>query len=332
MEKLLSHLASLEIVSTDIDASVKFYTEHFGMRLIEHSDDKAYLRCWGDYYAYSLAIRSGDAPALWSMTWRTESEQALSAAAEKVIAAGVEGEWVDGGFAYGKAFEFVGPYGHRMRLVWDVERYEAPEEYKSTYPDRPERRSSHGAAPRFLDHVTIASVDVDGAAKWYHDVLGFRIMARTQIDGSEKSVFSVVTTNEKSHDLGIVLDHSTTLGRVNHIAFWVDTDVELERVADILIENGTPMEWGPGVHGIGEQHYLYFREPSGLRVEVNSGGYRNYVPDWEANTWMPFDGGMNMWRNSAFPMSIFEAFPSADGVTAAEDAVHPDMRDRLLNS
>lgn len=92
------------------------------------------------------------------------------------------------------------------------------------------------------------------------------------------------------------------------------------------------MEWGPGVHGIGEQRYLYFREPSGLRVEVNSGGYRNYVPDWEANTWGPYDGGMNMWRNSAFPETIFEAFPPADGITAAEDAVHPKMTEALLNS
>jgi catechol 2,3-dioxygenase len=41
------------------------------------------------------------------------------------------------------------------------------------------------------------------------------------------------------------------------------------------MENGTPMEYGPSIHGIGEQNVLYFREPSSLRIEMNTGGYRN---------------------------------------------------------
>lgn len=69
------------------------------------------------------------------MTWRTESAEALEVAAERVIATGVEHRWTGPSFAQGRAFEFVGPFGHPMRLVWEVDRYEAPEEFKSTYPD-----------------------------------------------------------------------------------------------------------------------------------------------------------------------------------------------------
>ena len=32
---------------------------------------------------------------------------------------------------------------------------------------------------------------------------------------------------------------------------------------------------------MGEQDYLYVREPGGVRIEVNTGGYRLYMPDWE---------------------------------------------------
>ena len=45
---------------------------------------------------------------------------------------------------------------------------------------------------------------------------------------------------------------------------------------------GTPIEFGPGIHGIDEITYLYVREPGGFRIEINSGGWQNYQPDWEA--------------------------------------------------
>ena len=71
------------------------------------------------------------------------------------------------------------------------------------------------------------------------------------LDEAPITVFSVLTTNEKSHDLGVVLDTSSRAGRVNHIAFWVDATEDLLRTADVMMENGTPMEYGPSIHGVG---------------------------------------------------------------------------------
>ena len=219
-----------------------------------------------------------------------------------------------------------------MTLHWDVTRHHDTEgDAASIYPDRPSRRSKVAGAPRQLDHVTIATSDVDGFVKWYVDILGFRFMARTVLDEAPISVFSVLTTNEKSHDLGVVLDGSTKAGRVNHYAFWVDTREELLIAADVLGENGYPIEYGPSIHGIGEQNFLYYREPSSLRIELNTGGYRNYVPDWEANTWRPSQGSNNFYRNSAMPMSMTESFPPADGPSATEEGVPDEIKDALFN-
>jgi catechol 2,3-dioxygenase len=331
VEKLLSHLAHLEVTSPDVEASASFYEQKFGMRIVDRAGGSVYLRCWGDYYRYSLVVTPGEEPALGRMAWRTTSQEALEAAAQRVEAAGVQGGWSAGGSGYGKAYEFTGPYGHPMRLVYDVEKYAAEPGFESIYPDRPERRSSHAAAPRFLDHVTVAASDVRGFAKWYSEALGFRVMAFTDLDEAPITVFSVLTTNEKSHDLGVVLDTSERAGRVNHIAFWVDTHEDLLRTADVLMENGTPMEYGPSIHGIGEQNFLYFREPSGLRVELNSGGYRNYVPDWVPNTWKPSEGSNNFYRNGAMPHSMTESFPPADGFTATEEGASEEMKASLLN-
>jgi catechol 2,3-dioxygenase len=331
VEKLLSHLAHLEITSPDVEASAAFYEQKFGMRIVDRAGGNVYLRCWGDYYHYSLVVVPGDEPSLANMAWRTESEAALDEAARRIEAQGIAGTWTTGGHRYGRAYEFTGPYGHPMRLIWEVDRFEAEPEFASIYPDRPERRSSHSAAPRFLDHVTIAAGDVRGFADWYSKALGFRIMAFTDLDEAPITVFSVLTTNEKSHDLGVVLDTSERAGRVNHIAFWVDTHEDLLRTADVMMENGTPMEYGPSIHGIGEQNFLYFREPSGLRVELNSGGYRNYVPDWEANTWTPSQGSSNFYRNGIMPHSMTESFPHAEGLTATEEGASEEMKAALLN-
>jgi catechol 2,3-dioxygenase len=330
MIKLLSHLSYVAITSPDVEASVEFYEKQVGLTVVDRIDGAVYLRCWGDYYRYSVVVVPGDEPSLSTMAWRTSSAEALEEAATRLDAEGVGGEWFEGN-GIGRAYRFVGPWGHSMTLHWDVEHHVATPAEASIYPDRPEKRSRVAGAPRQLDHVTIATSSVDDFVAWYNRVLGFRIMARTILDEAPISVFSVLTTNEKSHDLGVVLDGSTRAGRINHYAFWVDTREELLIAADVLMENGIPIEYGPSIHGIGEQNFLYYREPSTLRIELNTGGYRNYVPDWKPNTWKPSLGSNNFYRNSAMPMSMTESFPAADGPSATEEGVPDEIKDALLN-
>jgi catechol 2,3-dioxygenase len=327
----LSHLAYLEIGAPDTAASAAFYTEKFGMRIVDQIGDTYYLRCWGDHYRYSLVLSPGPDAALKTMAWRTSSAAALESAVDRIETIGATGAWSQSGHHHGRSYSFDGPLGHNMTLLWDIAGYEADSEFQSVFPDRPEKRSLHAAAPRFLDHVTIAATDVKKFAEWYSNTLGFRIMAYTTLEDAPIYVFSVLTTNEKSHDLGIVLDTSTTPGRVHHIAFWVDHPEDLVKTAEIMTENGVPIEYGPSIHGIGEQHFLYFRDPSTLRVEVNSGGYRNYVPDWQPRTWKPSDGSNSFFRNWNMPDSMMEAFPAADGKTATEQGAPPALETELLN-
>ena len=67
--------------------------------------------------------------------------------------------------------------------------------------------------------------------------------------------------------------------------------------AKFLVEHDVVPDYGPGEHGIGEQKFLYFRDPVGLRYELNAGGIRNYVPDWETHFWSLEDGPNNSYRN-----------------------------------
>ncbi len=330
MITLLSHLSYVALTTPDVEASVDFYVNQVGLTEVGRDEDGVYLRCWGDYYSYSLVITAGDEPALHSMAWRTTSAEALEAAVERIEAAGSVGEWFEGR-DIGRAYRFVGPWGHTMVLHWDVVHHRYTKgDLASTFPDRPQRRSRVAGAPRQLDHVTICASDVDAFAQWYRDVFGFRIMARTVLEEAPISVFSVLTTNEKSHDLGVVLDGSSRAGRVNHFAFWYDTREEMLIAADLLMENGTMIEYGPTIHGIGEQSFLYYRDPSTMRIEINSGGYRNYVPDWEPQTWKTSQGSYDIYRNAGFPLSLSDSFPPADGPTATEEGVPDEIKADLL--
>src|SRR4029453_3477574 len=132
--------------------SGRFYEEKFGMRIVDRVGDSIFLRCWGDYYHYSLVIVPGTEPVLAAMAWRVSSPEALDAAVQRIEEHGVTGAWSEGGHRHGKAYAFTGPYGHTMKIFWEVDRFVAEPVFASIYPDRPEKRSGHAAAPRFLHH------------------------------------------------------------------------------------------------------------------------------------------------------------------------------------
>jgi catechol 2,3-dioxygenase len=291
-ERLLSPLAHVELLTTDLEKSVDFAHDILGMDVVEQVGDTVYLRCWGDYYLYSLALTASDTLGLGHASWRAEGPEQLEEAVRRVEASGLDGSWIDDSFGHGRAYRFVGPAGHQHELFWDVERAVAPAGEESCYPERPQRTQSRGVGVRILDHLTVTAPDVQEAARWVQEQMGSRIMAAVELQPGAPWVFAVTTNNEKAHDLGFGMDPEGQRGRINHLAFWVETNHDLTEGAKFILEHGHTIDTGPGNHGIGEQNYLYFRDPVGLRYELNSGGYRNYVPDWEPVIWS-FDQGAN---------------------------------------
>ena len=238
-----------------------------GLDETERDESSVYLRCWGDFSTYTVQLTEGPAPALGRIGWRTEGPEALERAVARLEQAGVGEGWSEGQRGHGPAYRYRGPGGHVQELFWEVDRYAAPSDKRSAFPARPQRHSPRGAAPRQLDHITINTRRPYEDSEWYRDTLGYRFMEYTAVDENpDLIVFSMVTSNEKSHDLGLVIDFTEVPGRLNHLAFWVDTVEDVLRAADVLMEAGAHIEFGPGRHGMGEQTYLYFREPGGIRL------------------------------------------------------------------
>jgi len=60
---------------------------------------------------------------------------------------------------------------------------------------------------------------------------------------------------------------------------------------------------------IGKATYFERCWPSGLRIELNAGGYRNYEPDFETVRFEPEAGSNVFYRNLGMPHSMLENFP-----------------------
>lgn len=323
--RLVAHLAHVEILTPCPEESLRFYVDVLGLEETTRAGQSVYLRGWGEWSHHSLQLTEGPEPGLGHIGWRTWSAADLETAVERVDGRGAGRGWFEDATGHGPAYRFTAPGGQTHELFWETERYVPPAGMEPAFPNRPQRYVPRGAAPRQIDHVTVMSKDPVSDAEWMRDTLGSTFTEYTMLnEDTDLVVFAMSTNNEKSHDLGLILDQSDVPGRIHHVSFWVDSRDELLRAADIFLNAGTEIEFGPGRHGMGEQDYLYVREPGGVRVEINTGGYRLYVPDWETKRWVPSQGSNTFYRNVSMPNSMMEAFPpAAPRQDADSDAVNP---------
>lgn len=323
---LLSQLAHVELESPKPQDTVDFFVKVMGLTETTRDGASVYLRAWGDPFHHSLVVTEGAAPRIAHSGWRSAGEEALERAVAGIEAHGGGEGWVDPVLGHGRAYRYRSPGGHLHEVFWEVDRYEASSELRSTYPIRSQRFYPIGAAVRQIDHVTLATGAMSADIAFYRDVLGMRFMECTVMaEDAPEPFFAQMTNNEQAHDLGLIADLGGLSGRGHHLAFWLDLPTDVVRAADVLTEAGFPVEYGPGKHGHGENTYLYVREPGGHRVELFSGGYRNYQPDWEPKRWVAGTGGVDMFRNWPAPDSMLEVFPPAEApsATLTEESKNP---------
>jgi len=100
-----------------------------------------------------------------------------------------------------------------------------------------------------------------------------------------------------SHEIAFMRNRNQSGSHLHHVGYYVESPDQLVRGATILMEAGYEIEWGPGSHGTSGAIFLYAFEPSGHRVEVWTGGFLLFAPDWEPIRWSPESGSvaLEMW-------------------------------------
>ena len=294
----ISHLGHAELLVTDLAASSAFFTDILGLQESERRDGAVFLRAWQDWDHHTLQLTEAPEPGLAHLGWRVPRKDDADEIRARLDARGVEvterpAAENDG---HGDSYRFTTPGGLPFELYWQVDYYEATGDQVSPMASHPSRIPARGAAPRRFDHVTFIADDVVAEQEFLTDVLGIRHNYFVKGPDGERWG-SWLSCNNVSHETAVTKNAFGTGGLLHHVAYYADTVDEVLRTATLLVDHGYELEWGPGKHGTSGATFLYFREPSGNRVEVWTGGMLIFDPDWQAIEWGPEIGhlGNSMW-------------------------------------
>jgi catechol 2,3-dioxygenase len=280
----VARIAHAELLTPKPDESLRFFVEIMGMEVEAEEGGSVYLRGWGDYLRYSLKLTEAAQPGLGHMALRAWSPEALDRRVEAIEATGLGQGWTDGDVGHGPAYRFTDPDGHVLELFYEAERYVPPEHLRPSWRNQPQRYVGRGAAVKRLDHVNVLAADVRTNRTFVQEVLGYRLYERIELDdGTETGAW--LSLSIAAHELIYVKDAYGASGRLHHLAFWVDTREECLRAADLFVDNGVYIEAAPSKHAVAAGFFLYGYEPGGNRIEVTTGGYFVYDPDYEPVTW-----------------------------------------------
>jgi catechol 2,3-dioxygenase len=280
----VARIGHAELYTPTPKESLRFFHDVLGMEIEAQEGQSVYLRGWGDYLRYSLKLTEASQAGIGHVALRTWSPDALERRVAAVEATGLGKGWIDGDVGHGPAYQFTDPDGHPYELYYEAERYVAPEHLKPSWRNQPQRYTGRGICVKRLDHINMLAAEVRPNREFLQDVLGYRLYERIQLDdGTEGGAWLSVSI--AAHELIYVADAYGAHGRLHHLAFWVDTREECLRAADLFVENDVYIEAAPSKHGVVQGFFLYGYEPGGNRIEVTTGGYFVFDPDYEPIAW-----------------------------------------------
>jgi catechol 2,3-dioxygenase len=298
----VAHLGHVELLTPDLDASARCFTEVLGLREIGRDATQVFLRGESEYELAGLTLTAAEQPGIGHLGLRASSADALARRVDAIAAAGLDGKWVTDGFGHGPAFRFIGPSGHPTELYWETQRYAPPAADRPPAKDRLGRRGTAGVDVRRLDHLNLLAPDVSAAAALAWSALGATLLdAIVDDDGAMAGAFT--TFGQRPLELVYTRDPRGGSGRLHHVAFWVDTREEVLRAADIFVDHGMTIEVPPAQHTIGRSFFLYGFEPGGNRIEITTGADLVLDPDPATRTWTAAERRRGVGWGTVFPAS-----------------------------
>ncbi|HLZ08594.1 MAG TPA: catechol 2,3-dioxygenase [Chloroflexota bacterium] len=299
----VAHLGHIELLTPNVEESLRFLTTILGMSETGRLGQSVYLRCFGDYERSTLKLTEHRRAGLAHVAWRTTSPMALARRAAALAASGLGLGWIDGDVGHGPAYRFTDPDGHIMEVYYEAERFQLPPGDGSRLKNQPQRYPGIGVGVRRLDHVNVLCEEVTQNRAFMEEKLGFRLREQVVLDDSTEAG-AWLSVTPLVHDIAYTLDATRSRGRLHHVAFATDNREDVLRAADIYLENDVAIETGPAKHAITQGFFLYAYEPGGNRIEIFSGGYLIFAPDWEPVVWTQAERS----RGQAWGLQLPESF------------------------
>ena len=247
----------------NLAAERKFYGETWGLTEIAEEDGKVYFAAEGSEHPFVIRLRQDDEKKTDLIGFSADSAadvdsifaQAVAAGATPIAAPG-PAQGPQGGFAA----RFFDPDGRAIEVICDTSKRAA----RTVEPGE--------AIPVGLSHIVLHSPDHKSLAKFYEDVLGFRVSDWI----GEFMVF--LRCNPAHHRLAIMPGQPA----LNHVAYDINSIDDLMRGLARLTKEGITLNWGPGRHVAGNNTFSYYITPNGNAVE-----YTSDLENVDEDTWVP---------------------------------------------
>ncbi|MGK4066029.1 VOC family protein [Rothia sp. HC945] len=281
----LSHVGAVELYTPEFEKSLWFFRDLLAMREIARIGDSSYLRCWDEYENYTIKLTASETNGVGRTLYRASSPDALERRVTAIEAAGLGHGWKEPEVGVGRSYEFEDPDGHLMAVYYETERYVPDDEDTPALKNQAAAYPGRGVNARRLDHINYLAKDVNAVGEFWRDVMKARESERVRLDRGGYGAWWF-RFQQKSYDVVYSDDWTGERGRFHHLAFAPDTREDILKAADIFLENGVYIEYGPYKHAINQTFFLYVWEPGGNRIELANAGARLVMdPDWPVVEW-----------------------------------------------
>jgi catechol 2,3-dioxygenase len=116
-----------------------------------------------------------------------------------------------------------------------------------------------------LQHLVVASDDIEGMVQFYADVVGLPVSDKALQNGSMTACW--LRTNHEHHTLAVFRAPGRWL---DHYSYEVDDWSLIRDWADHFAAQGITLIWGPGRHGPGNNLFIMIHDPDANRVELSA--------------------------------------------------------------
>ena len=241
----VKRLRHVTFASADVEAQLDYYRSIIGLAVIGRDDRRIILGTESD--ELTLVLEHGAASRLIAIAYEVAPDLDLSDLQKSLASLNIKSE-VRSDTAPGipKTLVFNDPDGLQIELFsrWDF--------CKPVEPIR-------GLAVAKLGHVALYTPDPERAAKFFGDLLGFRVSDRIE----ENFVF--LRCGPEHHAMNFARGAEA---RIHHLAFELRDASHMHQACDLLGRNKFQILWGPVRHGPGHNVAVYHHNPDRYLIEL----------------------------------------------------------------
>ncbi|WP_019546959.1 VOC family protein [Streptomyces sulphureus] len=300
----LRALRSVELRTTQFGAAADFYSEVWGLEVVETERGASWLRGTNEQH-HILQLTEADRTALGRISFAVATPAEVDEAARRLLSRGIvpvtgPGPLDQVGGGYG--LRFADPEGRLIEL--SAETWAVPP------------RGREEALPVGVTHTVLNTADIDASVAFYRDVLGMRVS-----DWSEHQM-AFLRCNADHHSIAF---NQAEWASLNHVAYEMSSVDHFMRGLGRLRHHGVVPKWGPGRHGPGNNTFSYFTDPSGLVCEYTSDVAQIVEDTWICRVWRRTPELSDLWGTAGPPSPEIRSHmagspdpgPLADGVDSS---------------